>query len=90
MASSHPGSFAPRLSYLLVSANDGVQHVHRSDGLHVGNLKRVGAVWKFKAMGYDVSGAVEPGGGPLTDCHNTTFAEADAAAVNAGLAPKAT
>lgn len=60
--------------------------VHLQTGAHVGNLKRVGAIWKFKALGYDAAGAVEPGGGPLTDLHNTPFDAPDAAQVNAKLA----
>lgn len=67
--------------------NAGVFAVHGPDGQHLGNLKRVGAVWKFKAVGHDAVGQVEPGGGPLTDGHNAVFAEPDAAAVNAALAP---
>ncbi len=59
--------------------------VHSADGAHVGNLKRVGAVWKFKAVGYEPDGSVVPGGGPLTDRHNTVFTAPDAAAVNAQL-----
>lgn len=73
------------LSLTLVNAN--VHSVHVSDGTHVGNLKRVGGVWKFKAVGYDAAGAVEPGGGPLTDQHNMVFVQPDAADVNARLAP---
>jgi len=67
--------------------NAGVFGVHGPDGQHVGNLKRVGSVWKFKAVGHDAAGQVEPGGGPLTGGHNTVFAEPDAAAVTAALAP---
>ena len=67
--------------------NAGVFGVHGLDGQHLGNLKRVGSVWKFKAVGRDAAGQVEPGGGPLTDGHNTVFAEPDAAAVTAALAP---
>ena len=48
-----------------------------ASGEHVGNLKLIGGVWKFKAIGYDVSGRVIPGGGPLTDKHNTAFAALD-------------
>ena len=66
--------------------NPEVYSVHQPDGAHVGNLKRIGAVWKFKAVGYDAAGQVVPGGGPLTDRHNTAFAAPDAAAVSAGLA----
>jgi hypothetical protein len=70
----------------LLPVNAGVFGVHGPDGQHLGNLKQVGEVWKFKAVGYDAAGQVEPGGGPLTDGHNTVFAEPDAAAVNAALA----
>lgn len=71
----------------LTPVNADVHSVHLPDGAHVGNLKRVGGVWKFKAVGYDAAGAVEPGGGPLTDQHNTVFAQPDAVDVNARLAP---
>ena len=71
----------------LVAVNEVVVRVMRADGLLVGNLKRVGAVWKFKAVGFDADGAIVPGGGPLTDRHNTIFPELDQDAVNAELAP---
>ena len=71
----------------LAPVNANVHSVHLPDGAHVGNIKRVGGVWKFKAVGYDAAGAVEPGGGPLTDQHNTVFARPDAADVNARLVP---
>lgn len=70
----------------LRAVNPGVFGVHGPDGQHLGNLKRMGAVWKFKAVGYGAAGQVEPGGGPLTDGHNTVFAEPDAAAVSTMLA----
>ena len=54
-------------------------------GEHVGNLKLIGGVWKFKAIGYDLNGELIPGGGPLTDRHNTTFAALDEALINVGL-----
>ena len=73
----------PLLTLTAVNAN--VHSVHAPDGLHVGNLKRIGDVWKFKAVGYDAAGAVEPGGGPFTDRHNTAFAAPDALAVSKGL-----
>ncbi len=69
----------------LQSVNANVVSVHLADGAHVGNLKRVGAVWKFKAVGYDTTGAVEPGGGPLTNQHNMVFAQPDAAEVGTRL-----
>jgi hypothetical protein len=73
----------PTLTLQPVNAN--VYSVHTPEGAHVGNLKRVGAVWKFKAIGYDAAGNVEPGGGPLTEAHNTTLAAPDAAALNTCL-----
>ena len=65
--------------------NPEVYSVHAPDGLQVGNLKRIGAVWKFKAIGYDAAGQVIPGGGPLTEQHNTAFAAPDAAEVSRRL-----
>ena len=56
-----------------------------SRGECVGHLKRIGGEWKFKAIGYDADGAVIPGGGPLTDRHNTRFAVLDVAVVSATL-----
>ena len=69
----------------LTPVNANVHSVHLPDGTHVGNLKRIGTVWKFKAVGYDTQGSVEPGGGLLTDRHNTEFATPDAAEVSAKL-----
>lgn len=66
----------------LKPVNANVQSVHLTNGTHVGNLKRIESVWKFKAIGYDEHGAVEPGGGPYTDKHNTVFALPDAAEVS--------
>ena len=57
--------------------NAQVFSVHTVSGEHVGNLKMIVGVWKFKAIGYDASGHVIPGGGPLTDQHNTVFAALD-------------
>ena len=51
-----------------------------------GNLKLINGVWKFKAIGYDPNGDVIPGGGPLTDRHNTTFIALDKALNSATLA----
>lgn len=69
----------------LCPVNEGVWAVLDAAGQPVGNLKRVGAVWKFKAVGTTAEGALEPGGGPLTHRHNAVFAQPDAAAVNAVL-----
>ena len=69
-----------RLTLSCVNAN--VYSVHLADGAHVGNLKRIGALWKFKAVGYDDTGGVEPGGGPLTHRHNTPLAAPDETELN--------
>ena len=62
--------------------NSGICRVLTSAGLHVGNLKLIGSVWKFKAIGYDTSSQIVPGGGPLTDRHNASFAALDEAEIN--------
>lgn len=69
----------------LVPVNAAVVSVHTADGAHVGSLKLVGGVWKFKAMGYDAAGRMEPGHGPLTEQHNMQFATPDPAEVSARL-----
>ena len=51
----------------------------------MGNLKMIGAVWKFKAIGYGPAGELIPGGGPLTGRHNTRFDSLDAAVISATL-----
>ena len=78
-----PGPLAGPLQLLPVNA--AVVSVHTADGAHVGSLKLVGGVWKFKAMGYGADGGIEPGHGPLTDQHNMAFATPDAAEVSARL-----
>ena len=70
----------------LAPLNINVFTVHAADGAHVGNLKRIGSIWKFKAIGYDETGDVVPGGGPLTDYHNTVLQAPDAVALNAAIA----
>ena len=65
--------------------NDQLVRVLTSQGECVGNLKRIGAVWKFKALGQDADGQLIPGGGPLTGRHNMVFAELDDATVSAAL-----
>ena len=60
----------------------GISRLLTSAGLHVGNFKLIGGVWKFKAIGYDSAGLVVPGGGPLTDKHNMLFAVLDEAEIN--------
>ena len=78
-----PGPLAGPLQLLPVNA--GVVSVHTADGAHVGSLKQVGGAWKFKAMGYDAAGRMEPGHGPLTEQHNMQFATPDATEVSARL-----
>ena len=90
-----PTNFTPTFAHVpsgplagplrLLPVNDGVVAVHTADGAHVGSLKQVGGVWKFKAMGYGAAGGMEPGHGPLTDQHNMQFASPDAAEVSARL-----
>lgn len=67
---------------LLHLQSPGICRVATRTGLHVGNLKLIGSVWKFKAIGYDASGSVIPGGGPLTGRHNTVFAGLDENEIN--------
>lgn len=57
--------------------NAQVYSVRTAGSEHVGNLKLIGGLWKFKAIGYDTSGQLVPGGGPLTDQHNTVFTTLD-------------
>ena len=78
-----PGAVAGPLQLLPISAE--VVAVHTADGAHVGSLKKVGGVWKFKAMGYGADGGMEPGHGPLTEQHNMQFATLDATEVSARL-----
>lgn len=61
----------------LQPVSPGICRVLADSGLHVGNLKRIGGFWKFKAVGYDASGQLIPGGGLLTDHHNTIFKTPD-------------
>ena len=71
----------------LSRVNDQVYGVLADQGEHVGNLKFINGVWKFKAIGYDQNGDVIPGGGPLTDRHNTPLVALDEVLINAKLAP---
>lgn len=56
--------------------NRGVYRVLVAGWGHVGNLKRIGSTWKFKAVGYDGERVI-PGGGPFTDRHDATVAAPD-------------
>lgn len=69
----------------LAPLNNLVCRVLSASGEHVGNLKRIGGVWKFKALGTDAQGGVIPGGGPLTHQHNMIFTDLDVSVVNARL-----
>jgi hypothetical protein len=71
---SHPFKLEPQ--------SPGICRVLTAAGLHVGSLKLIGGAWKFKAIGYDASGQVVPGGGALTEKHNTVFAALDAGEIN--------
>jgi hypothetical protein len=68
--------------------NDHVYRVLDAQCSHVGNLKSIGGVWKFKAIGYDANGQIIPGGGPLTYRHNTTFATLNEAEISVALLPQ--
>lgn len=69
-------------SWSVGAVHDGACRVRDARGDHVGNLKWIRGVWKFKAIGHDGAGVVIPGGGPLTDRHNTVFASLDVAQIN--------
>lgn len=73
-------------SLTLHAVNEGVVALHLASGEPVGHLKRIGGVWKFKAMGLE-DGSMVPGGGPLTHQHNRCFEVLDEAAISAALLP---
>jgi hypothetical protein len=77
------GARLPELT--LVGVHAAMCQVLDAQGQHVGNLKLIGGRWKFKAVGYGSAGEVVPGGGPLTERHNTVFDRLDPAEVSAGL-----
>ena len=78
-------SESPLHQLTLSKMNDLVYRVMQEPGEHVGNLKLINGIWKFKAIGYDSRGDVIPGGGPLTHRHNMTFATLNVAEINARL-----
>jgi len=78
-------SEVPMYQLTLSRTNDLVHRVMRERDEHVGNLKLINGLWKFKAIGYDSQGEVIPGGGPLTLWHNMTFTALDVAQINARL-----
>jgi len=71
--------------FTLQPLNAGNCQLMNAHGQHVGNFKLINGMWKFKAIGYGPQGEVIPGGGPLTDRHNTIFEQLDAAEIAAGL-----
>ena len=73
--------------FSLDRVNEGVYRVTDGQAQHVGNLKRIGGLWKFKAVGYTPEGALIPGGGPLTAQHNQAFEAPDVEAVSVRLTP---
>lgn len=66
---------------LLKPLNEAVCALHDPAGLHVGNFKRIGGQWRFKAIGYGPAGQVLPGHGPLTHRHNACVAQLDEALI---------
>lgn len=58
--------------------NDGAQGVFTAQGVLVGQIKRIGGTWKFKALWLDEEGDWVPGGGPLTGRHNTVLDSTEA------------
>ena len=72
-------------SWSVGKIHDGACPVMDAMGRHVGNLKWIRGVWKLKAIGYDASGQVIPGGGTLTARHNTVFDSLDLVRINRAL-----
>jgi hypothetical protein len=68
---------------MIEKVNEGVYALHDPVGQHVGYFKWIQGQWKFKAVGYGPSGQLIPGGGPLTDQHNTRLAQLDEALIRA-------
>lgn len=64
--------------------NEGVVAVRLAGDTPAGHLKRIGGVWKFKAMGFE-EGVLIPGGGPLTAQHNRCFETLDEVAITKAL-----
>lgn len=74
-------------SWTILPVSDRVCRLLDGQGRHVGNLKLIDGRWKFKAVGYEADGGVVPGGGPLTDRHDTVLAALDAASIAAAFGP---
>jgi hypothetical protein len=75
------------MTLTLSKLDDNVYRILTDQGLHVGNLKLISGLWKFKAIGYAPNGDVKPGWGPLTALHNTIITAPDEALINAKLLP---
>lgn len=87
-AESEPAAIPSSMPrWTLIPVNERVSRLLDGRGLHVGNLKLIDARWKFKAIGYEADGGVVPGGGPLTDRHDTLLAAPDAASIVAAFGP---
>jgi hypothetical protein len=65
--------------------SEGVCELRDARGQLLGRLKRIGAVWKFTAIGVTPDGELEPGGGPLTARHNMAFEQLDVAVISERL-----
>ena len=87
-AANMPDASAARGPLTISRQGDLACSVFDEQGRHVGNLKLINAVWKFKAIGYDEHSRIVPGGGPLTYRHNTLFASLNIDDINAGLLHK--
>lgn len=71
--------------FTLRPLNEGVQVVYDLEGQPIGTIKRIGGRWKFKALGVDPAGDLVPGGGPLSERHNTVVEDPSEAGVSAAL-----
>lgn len=78
-------STRPEPPLSLSPLSEGVVELRDARGQLLGRLKRIGAVWKFKAIGLGPGGELEPGGGPLTARHNMAFEQLDEALLGARL-----
>lgn len=78
-------SARPEPPLSLSPLSEGVVELRDARGQLLGRLKRIGAVWKFKAIGQGPGGELEPGGGPLTARHNMSFEQLDEALLGARL-----
>tara|TARA_B110000503_G_C6994853_1_gene348961 strand:+ start:364 stop:594 length:231 start_codon:yes stop_codon:yes gene_type:complete len=71
------------MTLTLSRLNDSVYRALADQGLHVGNLKFINGLCKFKVIGYERNGDIMPGWGPLTEMHNTAFVALDETLINA-------